>query len=255
MRTLSLRQTGRHNNINLGANKSNFTTRSRCRAQQRRNEGGESYRYFAEESSRTTTLALPIGALTFRMPSHLRSAGHNPKTTNHSQISKICWLHVWSHDQATLENERNSEQEQHSVSNKSRWLCIGRPIGITCTRIHCTAQRETYQKTIRSRDYLCRSQAISRVHVPVDCFKVPKSKRPILIHMRYEYCGLLKSWLKPLWNQEMTAETSISQQGFDWTSCIRQKTSNHTNALSNKSTREIAEQQCSSESMCRAMYS
>jgi len=248
MRTLSLRQTGRHNNINLGANKSNFATRSRCRAQQRRNEGG------ADTSPKNQAELLRwhyrLGHLPF-----VSSAGHNPKTTNHSQISEICWLHVWSDDQVTLENKRNSEQGQHSVSNKSRWLCIGRPIGITCTRIHCTAQRETYQKTIRSRHYLCRSQAISRVHVPVDCFKVPKSKHPILIHMRYEYCGLLKSWLKPLWNQEMTAETSISQQGFDWTSCIRQKTSNHTNALSNKSTREIAEQQCSSESMCRAMYS
>ena len=35
---------------------------------------------------------------------------------------------------------------------------------------------------------------------PVDCY-VPKSKCPVRMHIAYEYCGILKSWLKPLLNK------------------------------------------------------
>jgi len=36
---------------------------------------------------------------------------------------------------------------------------------------------------------------------PADCY-VPKSKRPMLTRMVYEYCGLLKSWIKPMWDKQ-----------------------------------------------------
>jgi hypothetical protein len=75
-----------------------------------------------ESTSQTTLLALSIGRLTFHMPTYSCTDWYNSQMVTHSKGPKMCWLYVWSNDQATLEDERNSKQKQDPSSNLSRWL-------------------------------------------------------------------------------------------------------------------------------------
>jgi hypothetical protein len=88
-----------------------------------------------------TLLALSIGTLPFCTPMDFCPDRYNSKMVTHSKGPKMCCLYVQSNDQATLEDKRNSKQEQDLSSNLSWWLHLHQPTGISDTRIHSTTRR------------------------------------------------------------------------------------------------------------------